>query len=313
MRRPCEWARYSTSGAALLDQRYLGVMTSQALRFGIVGTGGWSNHSHIPGARSSPRVDFVGAIGRNDDFGKFLDTVDAVGFAVPPDVQAPLALQAARAGKHVLFDKPIALDLDEAQTLASTIEDAGLASIVFLTRRFVEPVARWIDDLAGTGGWSFGRAEILTAALADMPNPGWRAERGGLWDLGPHALSLLCGALGPVVSVSATRSASDLVTTSLVHESGATSVMSTSISLPPSAGGGDDLLFLGESGRSVMPEIDEDAQLPERAYARAIAALVDQVEGASPGHPCDARFGAQIVRILDAAERSIDTRTHVDL
>ena len=282
------------------------------LRFGIVGTGGWSNHSHIPGARSSDRVEFVGAIGRNDDFEAFLDTVDAVGFAVPPDVQAPLALHAAQAGKHVLLDKPIALGLDQAETLARTIEDAGLASVVFLTRRFMDPVARWIDDLSAAGGWSYGRAELLSGALNDMPSPGWRGERGGLWDVGPHALSLLCGVLGPVTAVSAVRSGADLVTASLVHESGATSVMSTSIAVPRS-GAGDDILFLGESGRSVAPEIRWDDTSAERAYAAAIAALVDQVEGASPGHPCDARFGAEIVRVLDAAERSIDTGAYVEL
>jgi predicted dehydrogenase len=281
------------------------------LRFGIIGTGGWSRRSHIPAASASDDVEFVGAIGRHDDVGEFLHRADAVGFAVPPDVQSGLALRAIRAGKHVLLEKPIALDLDEAETLAREVEDRGLASIVFLTRRFVPEVAAWLDGLAVRDDWSFGRAEILSAALADMPAPGWRAEYGGLWDVGPHALSILWPVLGPVTAVTALTQGHDLVAALLEHESGATSTMATSLGMPR-AGAGDTFLFAGPGGRSEHPVLGEDAGRASAAYGHAIAALAARVAGAT-GHPCDARFGAEIVRVLDGVDRSLDTGRRVEI
>src|SRR4051794_11365127 len=110
-----------------------------SLRFGVVGTGGWSQHSHIPGARSNGSIEFIGAIGRDDDLDAFLDTVDAVGFAVPPDVESRLALRAIRAGKHVLLDKPIALSVTDAEAPSTAATEAGVASVVFVTKRFQQP------------------------------------------------------------------------------------------------------------------------------------------------------------------------------
>ncbi|MBC7591332.1 MAG: Gfo/Idh/MocA family oxidoreductase [Salinibacterium sp.] len=280
-----------------------------ALRFGIVGTGSWSRHCHIPAAEAHDAVDFVGAIGRHDDFSAFLDSVDAVGFAVPPDTQAVLALRAIESGKHVLLDKPVALDVASAEIIAAAAAHERVATLVFLTRRFMPPIAAWIDDLVSTGGWSYGRIEILAAALADMPNPGWRAEQGGLWDVGPHALSLLLPVLGRVRWVSAVRDENQLVTTTLQHDA-ATSVMATTLSAP-AHGSGDSAMFSGSGGRSELPSLSGDDGVARHAYSRAIDALVAQV--GDPGHPCDAEFGAEIVRILDAAERSIASGAAVQL
>lgn len=279
------------------------------LRFGIVGTGGWSRHSHIPAATASASVDFVGAIGRHDDFDAWLDTVDAVGFAVPPHVQAELALKALRAGKHVLFDKPIATDATAADSLAAAAADSGVSTVVFFTKRFIAPIADWLEGVQARGGWTFGRAEMISAALHSMPNPGWRAERGGLWDVGPHALSLLLPVLGEARVVSATRDGRGLVVSTITHDA-ATSVMATTIGSPEGSGG-DSFLFLGESGRESDPPVDGAPGRADAAYSRAIDALVAGVGGG--GHPCDVHFGAQVVRVLDAAERSIAAGRPVEL
>jgi predicted dehydrogenase len=281
----------------------------EPLRFGVIGTGPWSSHSHIPGARANGRVEFTGAIGRHDDVDAFLDRVDAVGFAVPPDVQSGLALRAIRAGKHVLVDKPIALALPEADALASAALDAGVASIVFVTKRFLTPISAWLDGLTATGGWSYGRVEMISSFLAAMPHPGWRAERGGLWDLGPHAYSLVQPVLGPARTVSAVRDANGLVVVTLAHES-ATSVLTVTIAAEEGSGG-DTALFAGAHGRSIDPPLDTETGRADAAYSRAIDALIDQV--GCPGHPCDLRFGAETVRVLDAAERSIAAGRTIDL
>ena len=280
-----------------------------SLRFGVIGTGQWSSHSHIPGAKANGRVEFAGAIGRHDDVDEFLGRVDAVGFAVPPNVQSELALRAIRAGKHVLVDKPIALDVPAADALATAARDAGVASIVFYTKRFIPTISGWLDSLAASGGWSYGRVEMLGSWLASATGPSWRSERGGLWDLGPHAYSLLQPVLGPARTVTASRDANGLVVVTLGHDGG-TGVITVTLGAAEGSGG-DSVLFTGAGGRAVDPPLEGEAGRADAAYSRAIDALVAQLD--EPGHPCDLQFGAETVRVLDAAERSIASGRTIEL
>src|ERR1700754_2129745 len=123
------------------------------MRFGLVGTGPWARIAHGPGLTAARDVDLVGVWGRSrekaetlatslgvtayDDYDALLADVDAVAFAVPPDVQAEAAMAAARAGKHRLLDKPVALTVDDARALRDAADAAGVASVVFFTDRFV--------------------------------------------------------------------------------------------------------------------------------------------------------------------------------
>lgn len=92
------------------------------MKVGLVGTGPWARMAHGPGLVQADGVELVGVWGRRpeeagrfasaldatayDDYAVMLGDVDAVAFAVPPDIQAEMALQAASAGKHLLLDKP---------------------------------------------------------------------------------------------------------------------------------------------------------------------------------------------------------------
>src|SRR6202012_4730827 len=106
------------------------------------------------------------------DFGEFLDSVDAVAFSVPPHVQAPLAVRAARAGKHLLLEKPVALAAEDADQLVAAVEEARVASVVFFTWRFNTEIRAWLTDEQARGGWSGegwsgGAAIWLGTALQD--------------------------------------------------------------------------------------------------------------------------------------------------
>jgi len=279
------------------------------LRFGVFGTGQWSSLSHIPGAKANGQVEFAGAIGRHDDVDEFLGRVDAVGLAVPPDVQSELAVRAMRAGKHVLMEKPIALDVADAELLASTARDTGVASIVFYTKRFIPTVSAWLESLTATGGWSYGRVEMISSFLASATVPGWRGERGGLWDLGPHAYSLLQPVLGPARTISASRDANGLVVLTLGHERG-TGVITVTLGASEGSGA-EHIFFTGDHGHQQSPVLDAETGRADAAYSRAIDALVAQLD--DPGHPCDLQFGAETVRVLDAAERSIASGRTIEL
>jgi len=71
------------------------------------------------------------------DADALIDDVDALCFAVPPDVQADLAVRAASRGRHVLLEKPIATSVADARRLEEAIAKACGASIVFFTHRFM--------------------------------------------------------------------------------------------------------------------------------------------------------------------------------
>src|SRR4051812_25524121 len=104
------------------------------MRFGLLGTGPWAHLAHAPGLAGHDGVDLVGVWGRDaakaaDLAGRYgakaypgvdalLADVDAIAVALPPDVQAPIALRAARAGKHLLLDKPVAFEPAAAAEIA---------------------------------------------------------------------------------------------------------------------------------------------------------------------------------------------------
>ena len=194
----------------------------ERMRFGLVGTGPWAELAHGPGLGAAEGVELVGVWGRTpsraeplaqtlgvtayDDYAALLADVEAVAFAVPPAVQAELALEAAAAGRHLLLDKPVATDLGAARTLLAAATEAGVSSVVFFTDRFVDATRTWIDHVRGTEGWH-GAWVRWFSALQEPGNPfgasPWRHEAGGLWDTGPHALSTLTATLGPISSLTA--------------------------------------------------------------------------------------------------------------
>ncbi len=294
------------------------------MRFGLAGTGSWARIAHAPALAATPGSTLSAVWGRDvrsaesiaakygaaafADVGAFLDAVDAVAFAVPPHVQAPLATRAAEAGKHLLLEKPIALSVDDADKLVAAVEAACVASVVFFTERFNTEVRAWLTDEHARGGWSGGGwsggiAVWLGSALQrDSPfNTPWRREKGGLWDLGPHVVSLLWACLGPVTSVSAVAGAADVTHLVLWHDSGASSTATVTLSAPPAASG-NSLFVWGEAGRSVMPAGPFDPVEALRTAAAELAAAA--APGAVP-HPCDVRFGREVVRVLAAAESQL--------
>src|SRR5919108_2701451 len=153
------------------------------MRVGVIGSGYWARTVHGAGAAHHPDVELVGVWGR--DAGRTAETaaaletraytelesllfeVDALTIAVPPDVQAEIATRAAQAGKHLLLDKPIATSVEAARRLESAVEQAGVASIVYFTRRFVPETQAGLDHLQALGGWECGRAEFCAAIFVE--------------------------------------------------------------------------------------------------------------------------------------------------
>jgi len=303
------------------------VTAAPRLRVGLLGTGPWARLTHGPALAAHPGVEFAGVWGRRPEaaaevaqlFGTraypdadaLIADVDAVAVALPPALQAPLAARAARAGRHLLLDKPLAATVADARAVADAVDAAGVRSVVFFTLRFDPASARWIDEQAAAGrrtaadgagsGWFTGRADWYGAVFSDDASPfadsPWRREKGGLWDVGPHALSVLLPVLGDAVEVSAARGRGDAVHLTLRHESGASSTSLLTLTAPPAAAG-VAIEFRGAPGVAAYP----DGLAGEAAGA--LAGAVDALTAETP-HPCDARFGLRVTEILAAAEAAL--------
>ncbi|RRQ86833.1 Gfo/Idh/MocA family protein [Streptomyces griseofuscus] len=294
------------------------------MRIGLLGTGPWARAVYAPALAGHSGLEFAGVWGRRPeaaaelaqrydgtpyaDVDALLADVEAVAVALPPAVQAPLAVRAARAGRHLLLDKPLALSVADARAVAEEAERAGVASVVFFTARFQKEPQAWIEDQAALTGWFTARAQWLGAVFTtDSPfaaSP-WRQEKGPLWDLGPHALSVLMPILGDVTRVvTAARGPGDTVHLILDHAAGASSTVTLSQTVPPAAAG-TEYALRGASGVTVMPAASEDAVV---ALTRAADALLACAESGRP-HPCDASFGLRVTEILAAAEARLSADT----
>jgi predicted dehydrogenase len=293
------------------------------LRFGLVGTGHWAQITHAPALASTDGIEFAAVWGRNADaaaqlaasygatahrdLAEFLADTDAVAFAVPPDVQAPIATRAARAGKHLLLEKPIAISPVDADALADAAASAQVASVVFFTARFQADVRAWLATVLAARGWAGGSAAWLGSALrSGSPfNTPWRRDQGGLWDVAPHLISLLWASLGPVRSVTADAGHGDVTHLILHHETGLTSTVTATLGQPRNAEFAE-LYLWGEPGRSVAPLETDEPVIPLRT---ALTELAANARSGQVSHPCDVRFGCEIGRILADAQRQIDGLT----
>lgn len=118
--------------------------------------------------------------------------VDAVVIATPNEQHAPLAIAALAAGKHVLVDKPFALDVAEAETVLAAARDAGRIATVFQNRRFdagfLTLQALLAEGTLGDVAECHAHFDRYRPQVRDR----WREQDGpgsGLWyDLGPHLL-----------------------------------------------------------------------------------------------------------------------------
>jgi predicted dehydrogenase len=228
--------------------------------------------------------------------------VEAVAIALPPSVQAPLAERAAAAGKHLLLEKPIALDVAAADRVVTAVQDAGVASVVFFTFRFQTATSTWLTQAARTqlaGGAGSWLSSLAGTPFAASP---WRQEHGALWDIGPHALSVLMPALGPVVAVQAGAGLRDTVHLVLTHESGVASTVTLAHTVAPMSAG-IEFFVHGDAGRLVLLP---DTEAPLEAFTTA----VDELTAAAltgGTHPCDVAFARDVVAVLATAARALDS------
>ena len=207
-------------------------MSDQTVRWGVVGCG-WVARDYVgPGIEASGNGRVVAACDldaaalaaflphrdmlRTASLDALFDTVDAVYVATPNDAHAgPVAL-AARAGRAILCEKPMARTLAEAQAMAEAVRAAGVIYATAFDQRF-HPAHQALRDLIEAGKLgTVTQVRIRYACWTDpdwspdgRPHDNWRADPdraggGAFIDLAPHGLDLTQMLLGePLTAVAA--------------------------------------------------------------------------------------------------------------
>ena len=135
--------------------------------------------------------------------------VDVVDICTPPGTHAEIAMAAARAGKAVLCEKPLAVSYAQACAVVDVARQAGVRNAIGFNYRRLPAVAlmqRMIAD-GKIGEVRLFRATWLSDEFTDPATPfDWRFERsmGGttIADLGSHLLDMALWMVGPIAEVS---------------------------------------------------------------------------------------------------------------
>ncbi|MEF2964829.1 Gfo/Idh/MocA family oxidoreductase [Paenibacillus sp. M1] len=152
-------------------------------------------------------TDWKELVARND--------IDLIDINAPSDAHKEIALAAAKAGKHIFCEKPLALTLSDSREMLQAAEDAGVRHMVGFNYRF-SPAVRLAKKLVQSGRlgkiYHF-RAWFLQDWILDPEFPlVWRLQKdiagsGSHGDLGAHLIDLahyLVGDIHEVIGMSET-------------------------------------------------------------------------------------------------------------
>src|SRR5215831_8111216 len=202
---------------------------AKKVRIGVIGTGGIANGAHLPGYSQIPDECEIfalcdidpAALNRTaekyphvkhkfEDYRKLLEMpeIDGVSVCTPNYVHHQPTVDALKAGKHVLCEKPIAMNAKEGAEMVATARKAGKILQIGYNSRFSpsNQVLQKFIEAGEIGDIYYARAQ----ALRVRGIPGWgvfidKSKQGGgpLIDIGVHILDLTLWMMGHPKPVSA--------------------------------------------------------------------------------------------------------------
>ncbi|PTA68564.1 Gfo/Idh/MocA family protein [Deinococcus arcticus] len=263
--------------------------------------------------------------------------LDLVYVAVPPQHHASIALEVLRAGRHLLCEKPLALTLNEAQTMHRAAQAAGVIHALNLPLH-ADPGIDTFHRLVRDGSLGAVRRAELNLVFPQWPRPwqhnpwiGGRAQGGPIREVGPHLFHVILTALGPVTRVWANAAypaedaaACETAALGLLELEGGVQVVVSCLTNVPrpeqvsltvygtagTAGLVNWAVPVAAVGAGPLEAVPVDT--PRTAGGtRLVGALVSRVRG-GPGDLVDFGMGVRIQAVLEAWERSTASGTWVD-
>lgn len=200
---------------------------TESVRVGIVGTSWWADFMFLPSLKSHPQAQVVAICGRNRDraveIAKKYDIpqvftdyqamiaqgdLHALVVVAPDDLHYQITMAALEAGLHVLCEKPLALNLDDARAMYEKAEAMKVKHMIFFTYRWL-PHIQYLHQLIEEGyiGRPFHSEFRYLAGYGRGSGYSWRFDgqraNGILGDLGSHMIDLARWCGGEITQVSA--------------------------------------------------------------------------------------------------------------
>ena len=283
---------------------------AEPMKVGLVGTGGISNRHMIPYLDHPDRVrltavcDIVESLAQEYakkagveaiylDFEEMLREadIDAVDICTGHSSHAPLAIAAAKAGKHVIVEKAMAHTLQGCRDMLEAADKAGVTLMVAQHLRYApeaRAVKRFIDE-GNLGEIRAARTHTLGGGGDRRPDD-WmkdgKAGGGVMLVQSVHHLDLLrfyVGNVKRVMGISRSiqpnflNDADDLVAATLEFENGAVGDLLASWSTPVSPEGMSYMIFGSEGTvHSTPPTIEQSLEAPVRQFGTIMYGVRDQ-------------------------------------
>jgi len=200
------------------------------MRVGVLGRG-FMGRTHLEALHDLPDVE----VAAESDIAKMIADpgVDAVDICLPTNLHAPVALEALQAGKHVLVEKPMALDVASARQMIAAARKLKRVLMVAQVLRFF-PMYIALREILSSGRIG---APLSAMFRRRCGAPAWGAwltdpkqSGGGVFDLLIHDMDLCLHLFGKPETISATgyealADGVDVITAELLYGSGLTAVI----------------------------------------------------------------------------------------
>jgi predicted dehydrogenase len=199
--------------------------THAPVRIGIIGAGKVSDYHHVPAIRLDGRCVLVAACDADSnllnqrradwqiekvttDYESICrdPEVDAVIIATPNFTHKPIAIAAAKNGKHIMCEKPLGLNAGEVREMYLAARDQGVVHMTAFTYRFA-PSMRYLRHLLKSGALGEPR-HFRSQRFLDWPETSWAwrqykklAGAGDLFDMTIHRIDFAIDLLGPIKAV----------------------------------------------------------------------------------------------------------------
>lgn len=185
------------------------------VKWGVIGAGGIADRRTMPGMMLAKNAELIAVMDVNENIidslkekynAKYAYTnaddlianpeVEAVYIATPVVFHAEQAVKAAKAGKHILMEKPIAMSVAEGRQVISDIASTGVKAACGFMMRF-GALNMKMKELIRSGmiGQVVSAKAQFTCWYPDMPNC-WRQQKkngggGAFVDMGVHCIDLI--------------------------------------------------------------------------------------------------------------------------
>lgn len=319
----------------------------KTIRWGIIGVGNVCEVKSGPGFQKASHSELVAVMRRDGDQArdfaerhnvpKWYDDadalindpdIDAIYIATPPHVHLDYTQRAAKAGKPILVEKPMALSFEECQAMVDICHEHGVPLWVAYYRRRLPRFLK-IKDLIESGAIGDVRTLSITlrTPMIDVSNGiPWRVQPdisgGGLFvDVGVHTLDYLSYLFGSITSVSGYAShqanlypAEDNIVMSFIFDSGVTGTGLWHFSSPDRL---DETTIIGTQGSLSFSSFDTspikltnaDGQQqleidnPPHVHQPLIQSIVDELNGIG-NCPSTGMSGSHVTWVTDQILKS---------